>query len=38
MTMYATGMTITKYRHRHHDGNWIFNHISGQTPSQQKMH
>ena len=22
---------------RHHDGNWIFDHISGQTPSQQKI-
>jgi len=30
-------MTITEYRHRHHDGNWIFDHISGQTPSQQKI-
>jgi len=30
-------MTITKYRHRHHDGNWISDHISGQTPSQQKI-
>jgi len=30
-------MTITDYRHRHHDGNWIFDHISGQTPSQQKI-
>ena len=30
-------MTMTKYRHRHHDGNWIFDHISGQTPSQQKI-
>ena len=30
-------MTITEYRHRHHDGKWIFDHISGQTPSQQKI-
>jgi len=30
-------MTITKIHHRHHDGNWIFDHISGQTPSHQKM-
>jgi len=22
-------MTITEFRHRHHDGNWIFDHISG---------
>jgi len=29
-------MPITEYRHLHHDGNWISDHISGQTPSQQK--
>jgi len=30
-------MTIAKYRHCHHDGNWISDHISNQTPSQQKI-
>jgi len=30
-------MTITEYRHRHHDVNWIFDQISGQTPSQQEI-